>query len=559
MNFYAGFCFVSSFLIFLFGFFVFLQKIKNKLNQFWFLFNLFVAIWLGALGETMATKNSNIAFIFQKILYIGTILIPVYFVNFSLILTRKENKKITKLNFLFASFFLIILFFTNLFIRRIKEMIPFGYWPVEVGPLYYPFLIWFAALVIYGFILLKRGYKNIKIPQIEREQIRFIFYGLLIGFLAGSLNFLLDFNVNIPPFYNLFVPFYLGFVGYAIATKQLFGIKVILADFLIWIMALTLFFEIFIFPNFKFQLIHFSVFSVFLIFAYYLVKSVHEEEKRREKAEMLAQKESELREKYQVLAIRLIAIEKKLREIAERERILREEAEKLSQAKTEFIAIASHQLRTPLTVISGYLSMILDGDYGEISQKIKDIIKKVLQSAQRLIRLVNSILDISKIEAGEIEMNWQRVDLREIAREVIEELKIKAKQKNLNLDLKEPKEKIENLVDREKIREVLFNLVDNAIKYTQEGKITLILKRETKKNVDQIWIKDTGEGLTKEEKEKLFKRFSRGAAGIKFWVEGTGLGLFISKSFVELHGGKIWVESEGKSKGTTFYIELPIR
>jgi len=324
-------------------------------------------------------------------------------------------------------------------------------------------------------------------------------------------------------------------------------------------MGIILFLQIIFAQNLQWRISSILTFLLFLIFAYSLLKSVHEEEKRREKAEMLAQKESELREKFQVLAIRLIAIEKKLREIAERERILREDAEKLSQAKTEFIAIASHQLRTPLTVISGYLSMILDGDYGEISQKIKEIIKKVLQSAQRLIRLVNSILDISKIEAGEIEMNWQRVDLREIAREVIEELKIKAEQKNLNLDLKEPKEKIENLVDREKIREVLFNLVDNAIKYTQEGKITLILKREIEKNVDQIWIKDTGEGLTKEEKEKLFKRFSRGAAGIKFWVEGTGLGLFISKSFVELHGGKIWVESEGKSKGTTFYIELPIR
>jgi signal transduction histidine kinase len=324
-------------------------------------------------------------------------------------------------------------------------------------------------------------------------------------------------------------------------------------------MGLILFLQVIFAQNLQWRISSGVTFLLFLIFAYYLVKSVHEEEKRREKAERLAQKEREVAEKYQVLAIRLMAIEKSLREIAERERVLRESAEKLSRAKTEFIAIVSHQLRTPLTIISGYLSMILDGDYGEIPQKLKEIIKKTLHSTQRLIRLVNSILDVSKIEAGEVEINFERVDLREIAREVVEELKMKAQKKNLYLELKESKEKMENLVDREKIREVLFNLVDNAIKYTQEGGITLSLKRVVEKNVDQICVKDTGEGLTKEEIEKIFERFSRGRAGLKFWTEGVGLGLFISKSFVEMHGGKIWVESEGKGKGSAFYIELPIK
>ena len=203
--------------------------------------------------------------------------------------------------------------------------------------------------------------------------------------------------------------------------------------------------------------------------------------------------------------------------------------------------------------------MISEGDYGEVPLKIKEIIKKILQSTERIIKLVNTILNISKIEAGEMEMNFERVDLREIPREAIEELKIKAKEKNLSLEFDEPKERIENLVDKEKIREVVLNLLDNAIKYTQKGKIIVRLKRIKEKNVDQISVKDEGEGMTKEEIEKMFERFSRGSAGLKFWTEGAGLGLFISKSFVEMHGGKIWVESEGKGKGTTFYIELPIR
>jgi signal transduction histidine kinase len=399
---------------------------------------------------------------------------------------------------------------------------------------------------------------------IERRQISYVLLGLVIS--ASILSFV---NLILGTFYSLservyrlsstsFLAFII-FTSLAIVRYHLFGIRVLLTELLVGLMGIVLFLQIIFTQNLQWRISSILTFLLFLIFAYYLVKSVHEEERRREEAEKLAQKEREIAEKYQVLAVRLMAVEKSLREIAERERALRESAEKLSQAKTEFIAIVSHQLRTPLTIISGYLSMIFDGDYGEIPPKLKEIIKKILQSTQRLICLVNSILDVSKIEAGEMEINFERVDLREIAREVMDELKMKAQKKNLYLELKEPKEKMENLVDREKIREVLFNLVDNAIKYTQEGGITLSLKRVVEKNVDQICVRDTGEGLTKEEREKIFERFSRGRAGLKFWTEGVGLGLFISKSFVEMHGGRIWVESEGKGKGSTFYIELPIK
>jgi signal transduction histidine kinase len=305
------------------------------------------------------------------------------------------------------------------------------------------------------------------------------------------------------------------------------------------------------------RFLSFFILFLFLIFSYYLIKSVQEEERGREEAERLAQRERELAEKFQVLAIRLMAVERSLKEMAEREKMLRKSAEKISQAKSEFIAIASHQLRTPLTAIKGYLSIILEGDYGKLPAKIKEKIGNVLQSSERVIRLVNSILDVSKIEAGEMEMNLERVDLREIIREVINELSIKAKEKNLYLKFEEPKEVFETLLDREKIRQVILNLIDNSIKYTQEGGVTI--KLQTLNNKFQIAISDTGEGLTKEEKEKLFEKFSRGTAGTKFWTEGAGLGLYIAKEFIEMHKGRIWAESEGRGKGSTFYVEIPVR
>jgi signal transduction histidine kinase len=207
--------------------------------------------------------------------------------------------------------------------------------------------------------------------------------------------------------------------------------------------------------------------------------------------------------------------------------------------------------------MKGYLSMMLEGDYGELSEKLKEKVESIFQSNERLIKLVNDILNISKIEAGEIEMNWERGDLREIIKEVISELSVKAKEKNLYLNFEEPKEFPKVLLDREKIEQVILNLIDNAIKYTQEGGITV--KLLTKENKLQIVISDTGEGLTKEEKEKIFERFSRGTAGTKFWTEGAGLGLYIARRFVEMHKGRIWVESEGREKGSTFYVELPIK
>ena len=138
------------------------------------------------------------------------------------------------------------------------------------------------------------------------------------------------------------------------------------------------------------------------------------------------------------------------------------------------------------------------------------------------------------------------------------EIEIEAKKKNLYLNFERPKISLPKIfVDKGKIKEVLMNVLDNAIRYTQEGGITIRLQIANGRL--QIVIADTGEGLTKEEISKLFESFSRGEAGAKFWTEGAGLGLYLARKFVEMHKGKIWAESEGKGKGSTFYIELPIK
>jgi signal transduction histidine kinase len=233
------------------------------------------------------------------------------------------------------------------------------------------------------------------------------------------------------------------------------------------------------------------------------------------------------------------------------------ELKKLDKAKSEFISIASHQLRTPLTAIKGYISMMLEKSYGKPPTKMEKPLENIYASNERLIKLVNDLLNVSRIEAGRTEMNFEKVALDEIITSVIEELKGVADKKNIYLKFKKPQKPLPKiLADRDKIRQVIINIVDNAIRYTEKGGVTIKCKVQNGKC--KIEITDTGEGMTKEEISHLFESFSRGTAGTRFWTEGAGLGLYIAKKFIDFHKGKIWAESPGEGKGSTFYIELPM-
>jgi signal transduction histidine kinase len=546
-------------LLALIGIIVFFRNPHNKTNQYFGLMVFWGILWI--LSNYL--ENSPISEIYRifflKLDFACATFLVLFFYLFCQNFPQSKifplRKKIVIYSF---AFLLFILSFGNSIIKNFyfaDDTIQF-----KTGTLF-----WFYFSFI--FFCLGTGLKNLifkykQLKGIERLQILYIFLGVaMVILIATPLNLILPQFIFLPleiariGIYSFLL--FCFFTALAILKYHLFGIRVILTELLVGIMGIILFLQVIFAQNLQWRIFSFLTLLLFLIFAYYLVKAVHEEERRREEAEKLAQKERELAEKYQVLAIRLMAIEKQLKEMAERERMLREEAERVSQAKSEFIAIVSHQLRTPLSAIKGYLSMILEGDYGKLPEKAKEKIESVYQSNERLIRLVNDILCVSKIESGEIEINLERADLREIIREVIDELSIKAKEKNLYLKFEEPKEPFETFLDKEKIRQVILNLIDNSIRYTQEGGVTVKLQMANGKL--QIVVSDTGEGLTKEEKEKLFEKFSRGTAGTKFWAEGAGLGLYIAKEFVKMHNGKIWVESEGRGKGSTFYVELPMK
>lgn len=239
-------------------------------------------------------------------------------------------------------------------------------------------------------------------------------------------------------------------------------------------------------------------------------------------------------------------------------RIANEHLKELDTAKSEFISIASHQLRTPLTGIMGYLSMMVAGDFGKIDPVQLKILSDVYGASHRLIRIVNIFLNVSRIEAGRFYLDYKQVTFDSVVDEIVMELKPTATKKGITLEVDPSVKAIGNVtVDPDKLKDVCLNLVDNAIKYSQSGTISVSAKKEGL-NV-HCFVHDQGVGIDPEEAKRLFSKFVRGTGIARVQPNGSGLGLFIAKKVVEEHAGKIWVESEGEGKGSTFQFVIPIK
>lgn len=226
----------------------------------------------------------------------------------------------------------------------------------------------------------------------------------------------------------------------------------------------------------------------------------------------------------------------------------------LDKQKSEFVSLASHQLRGPLTAIKGYVSLILEGDYGKISDEIKDALEKVSSATNDLALLVGDYLDVSRIELGRMKYNLSTFSFTDLVDSTISEMRPTVEKAGLNLEINIDKLPANVHADRNKIKQVILNLLDNAVKYTPKGTINILVDRQD--SVVRFSVKDSGVGIPQEVIPNLFQKFSRAPKASSTNIIGTGLGLYVAKKILEEHGGKIWVESEGEGKGSTFNIEL---
>ncbi len=232
-----------------------------------------------------------------------------------------------------------------------------------------------------------------------------------------------------------------------------------------------------------------------------------------------------------------------------------EQLERANKVKSAFLASMSHELRTPLNAIINFTKFVAKGSMGPINDEQKGALNEVIDSAKHLLSLINDVLDMSKIESGSLKLFVEKVDLNGIMKSLLATGKTLIGEKNIELHAEVDPDLPSILGDKQRIYQVLLNILSNACKFTEEGRVTVSAHR-VGENVE-FAVKDTGPGIAAEDHELVFKAFQQTNTGLR-QAGGTGLGMPISRSLAEAHGGRLWLESE-LGKGATFYVSLPIQ
>ena len=500
------------------GLLVLLKNRKAKVNQTLFGAIICITVWLLATFVMFLSKEDYWAIFWDRVVYIGVIFIPVTVYHFGLSFSKRKEGNLLYLGY-FLSFLFLILSRTDCFIADLYKYS----WGVHTQARFFHhlFLIFFVFYISLFFLNIYQYQR--KVRGIERTQANYVLLAFFI-LAISSFAFLPAYGIDIKfPFPYFTTILCVLILALAIIRYHLFEIRVILTEILVGVMGVILLVLPFLMETAQMKILTAGVFIFFCLFGYLLIKATHREIRRREEIERLY-----------------------------------EELKVLDKAKSEFISMASHQLRTPLTAIKGYISMFLEGMFNHLSPKAREKMENVFYSNERLIKIVNDLLNISKVELGKMELEKEPTQIEDLIQSCYGELKIEAEKKGLKFSFQKSKKVLSKIsIDSLKIRQVILNLIDNAIKYTQKGEIEIKAKKINSRI--RVSVRDTGEGLTQEEKKKIFEGFTRGAAGFTYWIEGAGLGLYVAKKYIELHQGKIWAESKGKDTGSIFYVELPIK
>ncbi|MFH1030120.1 MAG: HAMP domain-containing sensor histidine kinase [bacterium] len=250
------------------------------------------------------------------------------------------------------------------------------------------------------------------------------------------------------------------------------------------------------------------------------------------------------------LAVSFNAMSSKLKETRERDKLI-------SDMKSEFITIAAHQLRTPLTGIKWTMKMLLDGDSGSLNEEQKKFLMKGFESNERIIKLVNDLLNVAHIEEGKMGLDFKLIDFGKIIEEVLSSMGGMFARKNIKIEKKVTERGIQVYADKQKLLLAFTNILDNAAKYTLENGLVKIDVSEDSGKLNII-VSDNGVGIPEKDKKRIFTKFYRGSNAVNMQTEGTGLGLFLVKNIIEKHKGKIDIKSE-EGKGTEVRIFLPIK
>lgn len=541
--------------------------------------------------NSLSTKNTVIWA--DNIGSIGWTSFPFFFLWFSIVFT--ERRRTPKIKLLFPGLFIIPAFFiskqwTNtLLVEYIKLT---HWWTYEWGDSIwtYLFYIYCVSFVFFGlYLIISFGRRTG--DTIKKRQSKLIFISTIIPLLLGILTNILFQEIGIyviPDIASILTLIWAFGIVYAIVKYQFLAISpAVAAEKIISTMADSLFL---LNTNRKIVTANEATQN--------LLEYKEEELKGKSLSELMAKEKkrtsfflhkvadgdvikdfelllqtkqgkeipvifssSALRDENGVIA-GTVCIAHDITNRKQREEELKrakEGAESASQVKSQFLASMSHEFRTPLNAIIGFSEILEDQTFGQLNEKQTKHVDNILQSGQHLLQMINDVLDLSKIEAGKLELELSRLDISELVENSLITIREKCSEQGIHLSLNIHEDVVGQTLaaDEPKLKQAMFNLLSNAVKFTPKGGSILVTTK--KKGTDLlISISDTGIGIKSEDQKRIFGVFEKTQSVVRQRRPGTGLGLVLTRRLVELHGGKIWVESEGKGKGSTFFFTIPL-
>ncbi len=503
-----------------------IEKIRPVLKRIFVLMTLFIFIWVDLAFFARMVGQTDRALLLIKIAWSITPLLFVLVYSFIINFLEKSKKYrvLTIVSYVVGILFLLITLFSRLVIE--DTLFKDGILNIVYGPLIWLFFGTVGVYTAINFYLLIKYFRDRKVLKETKSKLKFLIVGLSIFFVANAI-----FNIVCPLFFNAFHLYEFGdyttivfitLIAYAIVRHQFFDVKILGASFMVSFLGSFLLLDTLIFSDtWSQRAIKIFVLFLYIPFGVLLIRSVMVEVKQREKLQELT---------------------KKLKE--------------LDKQKNEFISMAAHELRAPITAIKGYISMIAEGDAGDIPEKARGYLTDANAVNERLIRLVNNMLNVSRIEEGRLVYQMDVINLSRIVKQTYDTFKFEALRKELKFTLNIPDDIRDKVyVDSDRINEIVGNLVSNAVKFTEKGSISINMS-QPKKSIVRVEIVDTGPGISEEEQQKLFRKFYRAESSAGKTI-GTGLGLYISKLLVETFKGKIGLISKF-GEGCTFWFELPL-
>lgn len=516
-----------------YGLVVYNTNRSNAANRSFFALTIAVSLWGVGMVLYRGLSDLGLATTAARFLYAAAALIPFYFVRFAFAFPDYSLPSSRKFRFLtpiptgiaiFLALFPAALVLDVAAVEAGERIITFS---IGSQAIYAGYMIAYFTWVL-GLLFAK----YLRAQGEDRVQLAYILGATSIPTIIGSVTNLLM------PFWGVYNYNWVGQISIVVTTTiitygmfkhRVFDARVIGTQVLMFILWTLSFSNIVFASETRGVIVGTIVFTLTVAFGGLLVRSMV--------------REVESRDQIQHLADNLAGANERLRE--------------LDRQKSEFLSIASHQLRTPLAAIKGYASLLLENTFGQLDEKTRQPVETIFASSKRMVDTVNDFLDVSRIEQGKMEYRMKPSDLSALAKQVVQEIIVNIHEKGLDLNYHDDRKgPYMVMMDDSKMEHVISNLIDNASKYTPEGSISVRI--DTEGTTVALRVIDTGVGIPKEAIGALFDKFVRARNARDVNVTGTGLGLYVAREIARAHHGDVTAHSEGEGKGSIFTVTLPL-